>query len=99
VLCFIWSTLPSSVEISKGEVNCEIYEGKHRVDKFIRDELKLDSAVFVLTGNFYENMVLRGHVVKTEDGKGIEFRQPVIREDTKRASKLTPKCMEDSADA
>ncbi|EXJ73884.1 uncharacterized protein A1O5_03646 [Cladophialophora psammophila CBS 110553] len=82
VSCFIWSTLPSSVEISKGEVCCEIYEGKHRVDGFIRDEIKFDAAVFVYTGNFYENMVLRGHVVKTDDGKGIEFRQPVIQQDT-----------------
>ncbi|OAP65630.1 hypothetical protein AYL99_01602 [Fonsecaea erecta] len=82
VSCFVWSTLPSSLEISQGEVCCEIYEGKHRVDRFIRDELRFDAAVFVYTGNFYENMVLRGHVVKTDDGKGIEFRQPVIQEDT-----------------
>ncbi|EXJ60370.1 hypothetical protein A1O7_04522 [Cladophialophora yegresii CBS 114405] len=83
VSCFIWSTLPSSVAISGGQVKCEIYEGKYRVDAFIRDELQLESAVFVYTGNFYENMVLRGHVVRTEDGKGIEFRQPVIQETTK----------------
>ncbi|OAG44310.1 hypothetical protein AYO21_01306 [Fonsecaea monophora] len=83
VSCFVWSTLPSSVEISRGEVCCEIYEGKCRVDGFIRDELRFDAAVFVYTGNFYENMVLRGHVVKTNDGKSIEFRQPIIKEDTK----------------
>ncbi|KIW76352.1 hypothetical protein Z517_11098 [Fonsecaea pedrosoi CBS 271.37] len=57
--------------------------GKYRVDGFIRDELRFDAAVFVYTGNFYENMVLRGHVVKTDDGKSIEFRQPIIKEDTK----------------
>ncbi|KIW89619.1 uncharacterized protein Z519_09775 [Cladophialophora bantiana CBS 173.52] len=56
--------------------------GKHRVDRFIRDEINFDAAVFVYTGNFYENMVLRGHVVKTDDGKGIEFRQPIIQQDT-----------------
>ncbi len=70
--------------MSQGEVSCEIYEGKHRVDNFIRDELKLESAVFVYTGNFYENMVLRGHVVKADDGKSIEFRQPIIKDTTKR---------------
>ncbi|KIW27739.1 uncharacterized protein PV07_07449 [Cladophialophora immunda] len=82
VSCFVWSTLPSSVDISKGQVCCEIYEGKHRVDSFIRDELRFDAAVFVFTGNFYENMVLRGHVVRTDDGKALEFRQPIIQQDT-----------------
>lgn len=89
ISCFIWSTLPSSLQISGGEVCCEIYEGKYRVDSFIRDELKLESAVFMYTGNFYENMVLRRHIVKveTEDGKvEIEFRHPVIQADTKRES-------------
>ncbi|KIV87921.1 hypothetical protein PV11_03437 [Exophiala sideris] len=67
--------------ISKGEVCCEIYEGKHRVDDFIRG-INLPAA-FVYTGNFYENMILRGHVRKSEDGKGLEFRQPIIHANTR----------------
>ena len=82
VECFVWSTLPSSLKMSKGEVCCEIYEGKHRVDEFVR-EISL-SAAFVYTGNFYENMIYRGHVVKSDDGKGLEFRQPVIKHNTRR---------------
>ncbi|KAK5217546.1 hypothetical protein LTR47_006123 [Exophiala xenobiotica] len=81
VQCFVWSTLPSSLGISKGEVCCEIYEGKHRVDGFIKN-LGLP-ATFVYTGNFYENMILRGHVRKSQDGAGLEFRQPIIRANTK----------------
>jgi hypothetical protein len=80
--CFVWSTLPSSLEISNGKIECEIYEGKHRVDSYIRD-IGLP-AVYVFTGNFYENQIFRSHVVETEDG--IEFRQPIIRGDVKRKS-------------
>jgi hypothetical protein len=100
VKCYIFSTLPSSLEISGGRVNCEIYEGKHRVDRFIRDELRFGygdgkdedededkaGALFVYTGNFYENMILRGHVVLIDDGgkgKRIEFRQPIIQGDSR----------------
>ena len=78
----MWSTLVSSLEISKGEVCCEIYEGKHRVDGFIKD-IGLPTT-FVYTGNFYENMIYRSHVVKTDDGEGLEFRQPIIKPDTRR---------------
>lgn len=89
--CFIWSTLPSSLAISAGEVCCEIYEGKYRVDAFIRDELPALPATFVYTGNFYENMVLRGHVRwsdhdNNKEGAGrreIEFRQPIIEAETR----------------
>jgi len=81
VQCFVWSTLPSSLGISKGEVCCEIYEGKHRVDGFIKN-IGLP-ATFVYTGNFYENMILRGHVRKSHDGAGLEFRQPIIQANTK----------------
>lgn len=86
VQCFVWSTLPSSLQISKGEVCCEIYEGKHRVDGFIRS-INLPAA-FVYTGNFYENMIFRGHVRSSEDGKGLEFRQPIIQANTRRWSFL-----------
>ncbi|KAK5052510.1 hypothetical protein LTR84_002374 [Exophiala bonariae] len=79
VECFVWSTLPSSLEISKGKVLCEIYEGKHRVDSYIQ-EIGLPAA-FVFTGNFYENQVFRSHVVEYDDH--IEFKQPIIKGDVK----------------
>ncbi|KAJ9634443.1 uncharacterized protein PV06_10574 [Exophiala oligosperma] len=81
VQCFVWSTLPSSLKISGGKVCCEIYEGKHRVDAFI-ESIGLP-ATFVYTGNFYENMIFRGHVKRSQDGKCLEFRQPIIAENTK----------------
>lgn len=85
--CFVWSTLPSSLEISNGKVACEIYEGKHRVDSYIRD-IGLP-AVYVFTGNFYENQIFRSHVVETEEA--IEFRQPIIKGDVKRKFKPPPR--------
>lgn len=81
VECFIWSTLPSSLKISGGEICCEIYEGKHRVDSFIKESGL--PASFVYTGNFYENMIYRGHVRRSEDGASLEFRQPIIQPNTK----------------
>ena len=36
---------------------------------------------FFYTGNFFENSVLRGHVKLGADGN-LEFKQPVILEDT-----------------
>lgn len=71
------------MKISGGKVCCEIYEGKHRVDAFI-ESIGLP-ATFVYTGNFYENMIFRGHVKRSQDGKCLEFRQPIIAENTKRA--------------
>jgi hypothetical protein len=44
--------------------------------------------VFFYTGNFFENSVLRGHVQVRDDGE-LEFKQPIILEDTKCAPHLT----------
>lgn len=63
---------------------CEIYEGKHRVDSYIQ-EIQLPAA-YVFTGNFYENQIFRSHVVEYEHH--IEFRQPIIKGDVKRKSRL-----------
>ena len=38
---------------------------------------------FFYTGNFFENSILRGHVKLAQNGE-VEFKQPVILEDTKR---------------
>ncbi|KAI0364986.1 NAD-P-binding protein [Pilatotrama ljubarskyi] len=83
VECFIWSTLPSSHKISGGRLVSRIYEGKHHVDDYIRE--KNLPAVFLYTGNFYENMVLRSHVRYNRELDRVEFHQPVINETTKLA--------------
>jgi len=83
VKCFVWSTLPSSAAISGGTLVSRIYEGKYHVDAYIK-EIGCP-AVFLYTGNFYENMVLRHHIHHNKETGELEFRQPVIKEDTKLA--------------
>jgi hypothetical protein len=83
VQCFVWSTLPSSLAVSKGKYKSQIYENKYKVDAYIQ-EVGLPSPFFY-TGNFFENSVLRGHVKLCQDGE-LEFKQPVILEDTQRNS-------------
>lgn len=80
VQCFVWSTLPSSIAISNGKYNSQIYENKYKVDAYMK-EVGLPGPYFY-TGNFFENSVLRGHVKLRADGE-LEFKQPVILEDTK----------------
>ena len=58
------------------------------MDGFIRS-VNLPAA-FVYTGNFYENMILRGHVRESEDGKGLDFRQPIIQANTRREPLTLP---------
>lgn len=53
VECLVWSTLPSSKQISGGRFVSQIYEGKHHVDDHIR-QLSFP-ACFLYTGNFYES--------------------------------------------
>jgi hypothetical protein len=78
-VCFVWSTLPSSLAISGGKYCSRIYENKYKVDEYMR---QVDmSGPFFYTGNFFENSVLRGHVKIGADGN-LEFKQPVILEDT-----------------
>ena len=81
--CFLWSTLPSSAVLSDGRFVSQIYEGKHRVDAYIR-ELGLP-AVFLLTGNFYENYVKRKHITYDAERDVVTFTQPIIRPTTKLA--------------
>ncbi|KAH9829567.1 NAD(P)-binding protein [Rhodofomes roseus] len=81
--CFVWSTLPSSRKISGGRLVSRIYEGKYQVDDYIR-ETGLP-AVFLYTGNFYENMVYRSHMVYHPDKDLVEFRQPIVKETTQLA--------------
>jgi len=83
VQCFIWSSLPSSAQISGGRLVSKIYEGKYHVDAYIK-EIGLSASIFY-TGNFYENMVLRKHVTYNKERDVIEFRHTVIKKDTKLA--------------
>ncbi|CDO70330.1 hypothetical protein BN946_scf184843.g19 [Trametes cinnabarina] len=83
VECFVWSTLPSSHQISGGRLVSRIYEGKHHVDDYIRE--KRCPAVFLYTGNFYENMIFRSHMRYNRELDRVEFHQPVIKPDTKLA--------------
>jgi hypothetical protein len=53
VECLLWSTLPSSKQISAGRFVSQIYEGKHHVDDYIRQQKS--PACFLYTGNFYES--------------------------------------------
>lgn len=97
VQCFIWSSLPSSAQISGGRLVSKIYEGtffaptselcidvcegKYHVDDYIR-EIGLPASIFY-TGNFYENMVLRKHVTYNKATDEIEFRHTVIKKETR----------------
>ncbi|KAH9942071.1 NAD(P)-binding protein [Amylocystis lapponica] len=83
VQCFVWSTLPSSHQISGGRLVSRIYEGKCQVDDYIR--ARGLPAAFLYTGNFYENSVFRGHMRYDAAADAVAFRQPVIRADTKLA--------------
>lgn len=56
--------------------------GKYQVDDYIR-ETGLP-AVFLYTGNFYENMVYRSHMVYHAEKDQVEFRQPIVKETTQR---------------
>jgi hypothetical protein len=51
------------------------------VDAYIK-EIGLPASI-LYTGNFYENMVLRGHVTYHKDKDLINFRHTVIKRDTK----------------
>jgi hypothetical protein len=51
------------------------------VDAYIK-EIGLPASI-LYTGNFYENMVLRGHVTYNKDKDLINFRHTVIKRDTK----------------
>ncbi|RPD56438.1 NAD-P-binding protein [Lentinus tigrinus ALCF2SS1-7] len=83
VECFVWSTLPSSEKLSGGRLISRVYEGKHHVDGYILE--KNLPAVFLYTGNFYENLVYRSHMTYDRERDVLEFRQPIIKETTELA--------------
>jgi hypothetical protein len=55
------------------------------------------SGPFFYTGNFFENSVLRGHVKVGENGE-LEFKQPVILEDTECTRPFPSPCLRLEAD-
>ncbi|KAF4979784.1 hypothetical protein FZEAL_4088 [Fusarium zealandicum] len=74
VECFLWSTLPSSREIS----------GKQSVDAVIREAgLK---GCFVRTGNFYENMISRKYAAYDKEADVITMTRPIIGPDAELTS-------------
>ncbi|OGE53436.1 hypothetical protein PENARI_c008G05275 [Penicillium arizonense] len=79
VECFLWSTLPSSSEISGGQFITQLYEGKHNVDAYIR-QIGLPG-VFIFTGNFYENMITRKYVSYDPHTDKITMRRPILKPD------------------
>ncbi|KAH8744917.1 NAD(P)-binding protein [Diaporthe sp. PMI_573] len=84
VECLLWSTLPSSKQISAGRFVSQIYEGKHHVDDYIRQQKS--PACFLYTGNFYENMILRSHMrYDPAISDTVEFQQPIVEADTQLA--------------
>ncbi|KAL4867039.1 hypothetical protein BDV12DRAFT_198641 [Aspergillus spectabilis] len=78
---FLWSELPSSRENLGGKFVTKLYEGKHSVDDIAR-ELGLPGA-FMLTGNFYENMITRKYA-----GYDKEKERQVVKIDTDRRVQL-----------
>ncbi|KAK7222176.1 hypothetical protein V2G26_010179 [Clonostachys chloroleuca] len=79
VECFLWSTLPSSREISGGKFMTRLYEGKQSVDAVIRSAgLK---GCFIRTGNFYENMILRKYAAYDKESDTITMTRPIIGPD------------------
>ncbi|KAH9913715.1 NAD-P-binding protein [Fomitopsis serialis] len=83
VRCFVWSTVPSSAILSGGRLVSQVYEGKYHVTQYIQ-ETGLP-ATFLYTGNFYENMVYRSHMVYHRDKDQVEFLQPIVKETTELA--------------
>ncbi|RHZ69812.1 hypothetical protein CDV55_106923 [Aspergillus turcosus] len=79
VQCYIWSTQPSVTRLSRGEFSTPLCDGKSRVDDYIR-EIGLQS-VFIATGNFYENLVLRGHVSYDKETDTIMYRHAILKPD------------------
>ncbi|KAJ6071577.1 hypothetical protein N7499_009591 [Penicillium canescens] len=79
VECFLWSTLPSSSEISGGQFITQLYEGKHNVDAYIR-QIDLPG-VFIFTGNFYENMITRKYVSYDPITDKITMKRPILKPD------------------
>ena len=63
-------------------------EGKHHVDGYILQ--KGIPAVFLDTGNFYENLVYRSHMQYDRERDILEFHQPIIKETTKRKYRTQP---------
>ncbi|KAH7016738.1 hypothetical protein EDB80DRAFT_827033 [Ilyonectria destructans] len=84
VECFLWSTLPSSREISGGKFVTRLYEGKQSVDAVIRNAgLK---GCFIRTGNFYENMILRKYAAYDKAADVITMTRPIIGPDAELTS-------------
>lgn len=63
---------------------CSLGTGKHSVDAVLR-QLGVPGS-FILTGNFYENMILRKYVSYDKYTDIITMKRPVVKIDTDRRS-------------
>ncbi|KAF5678571.1 hypothetical protein FDENT_8950 [Fusarium denticulatum] len=102
VECFLWSTLPSSREISGGKFVTRLYEGISRryileghwanladAGKQSVDAVIRDAGLkgaFIRTGNFYENMISRKYAAYDKENDVITMTRPIIGPDAELTS-------------
>jgi hypothetical protein len=106
VKCFLWSTLPSSREISGGKFMTRLYEGIKALNPIcaIHTDMQnigkqsVDAVIrsaglkgcFIRTGNFYENMILRKYAAYDKESDTITMTRPIIGPDAERLWNSTP---------
>ncbi|KAF5581445.1 transcriptional regulatory [Fusarium pseudoanthophilum] len=102
VECFLWSTLPSSREISGGKFVTRLYEGISRqcilerrwANPYATGKQSVDAVIrgaglkgaFIRTGNFYENMISRKYAAYDRENDVVTMTRPIIGPDAELTS-------------